>query len=499
MTQPRPDRMSGGDVFSYARHRPEQTLLYQLIERYWPDFQLHISEREHFLPHHVVREFDEYLECGRLENGFLRVRCEDCHLEHLVAFSCKHRGFCPSCGARRMAETAALLVDDVLPHKPIGQWVLSFPYPLRFLLANNPQVLSSVLGIVNRAISTVLIKKAGFTKVQAHTGAVTLIQRFGSALNLNVHFHMLFIDGAYQEKHNGQLRFHGVDAPTASELNTLVAAISQRVAGHLERQGLLVRDDESSYLALDLQDDDAMNQLQEHSITYRIAVGPQQGRKVFTLQTIPSWEDDDFGTNQVGKIAGFSLHAGVATKTRERRKLERLCRYISRPAVSEKRLALTSQGKVRYQLKTPYRDGTTHVIFEPLDFMASLAALVPKPRANLTRYHGVLAPNSKQRIYVTPAKRGKGNTLKQGVKADEPALIDCHQNMTWAERLKRVFNIDITICSRCGGAVSIIPCIEDPSIINKILAQLDAKSGPSIAVSQLPEPRAPPQAKLFNN
>ncbi len=69
---------------------------------------------------------------------------------------------------------------------------------------------------------------------------------------------------------------------------------------------------------------------------HRIAVGPQQGRKVFTLQTIPSWEDDDFGTNQVGKIAGFSLHAGVATKTRERKKLERLCRYISRPAVSEK-------------------------------------------------------------------------------------------------------------------------------------------------------------------
>src|SRR5690606_27667934 len=83
---------------------------------------------------------------------------------------------------------------------------------------------------------------------------------------------------------------------------------------------------------------------------------------------------------------------------------ERLCRYISRPAVSEKRLALTSQGKVRYQLKTPYRDGTTHVIFEPLDFMAKLAALVPRPRANLTRYHGVLAPNSKQRIYVTPAR-----------------------------------------------------------------------------------------------
>jgi|TARA_B110000503_G_scaffold135796_1_gene217007 hypothetical protein len=158
---------------------------------------------------------------------------------------------------------------------------------------------------------------------------------------------MLFTDGVYQEKNNEYLRFHSVNAATTSELNTLVTTISQRVAGHLERQGLLVRDDESSYLQLDLQDDDAMLQLQGHSITYRIAVGPQQGRKVFTLQTIPSWEDDDFGNNRVGKVAGFSLHAGVATKTRERKKLERLCRYIARPPVSEKRLALTSQGNVR--------------------------------------------------------------------------------------------------------------------------------------------------------
>ncbi len=88
------------------------------------------------------------------------------------------------------------------------------------------------------------------------------------------------------------------------------------------------------------------------------------------------------------------MRPGVATKAHQRKKLERLCRYIARPAVSEKRLSLTGQGKVRYELKTPYRDGTTHIIFEPLDFIAKLAALVPKPRFNLTRFHGVFAPNS---------------------------------------------------------------------------------------------------------
>jgi hypothetical protein len=118
-------------------------------------------------------------------------------------------------------------------------------------------------------------------------------------------------------------------------------------------------------------------------------------------------------TNKPGQAAGFSLHAGVAAAAQQRDKLERLCRYITRPAVSEKRLSLTNQGKVQYELKTPYRDGTTHVIFEPVDFIAKLAALVPKPRVNLTRFHGVFAPNSKHRALVTPAKRGKGNRPKQ--------------------------------------------------------------------------------------
>jgi ribosomal protein S27E len=82
------------------------------------------------LPRYVEDEFEAYLKCGRREHGFLRVKCESCQAEKLVAFSCKRRGFCPSCGARRMAETASLLVDDVLLRQPVGQWVLSLPFAL---------------------------------------------------------------------------------------------------------------------------------------------------------------------------------------------------------------------------------------------------------------------------------------------------------------------------------------------------------------------------------
>ena len=239
---------------------------------------------------------------------------------------------------------------------------------------------------------------------------------------------MLFLDGVYVDRLDGSARFRWVRSPTSQELTQLAQTIAHRVSRFLERQGLLERDAddcmdaggratqgavaENSYLATDAVPGGSMDQLLGHSITYRIAVGPQAGRKVFTLQTLPACDPGEQYSDTAGKIAGFSLHAGVAARADERKKLERFCRYISRPAVSEKRLSLTSNGNIRYQLKTPYREswphersecfgsGTTHVIFEPLDFRARLAALVPKPRVNLTRFHGVFAPNSKYRAFM---------------------------------------------------------------------------------------------------
>ena len=187
------------------------------------------------------------------------------------------------------------------------------------------------------------------------------------------------------------------------------------------------------------------------------------------------------------------------SNAQDRGKLERLCRYITRSGVSEKRLAITTYGKVRYQLKTPYRDGTTgdrssHMIFEPLDFIARLAALVPKPRVNLTRFHGVFAPNSRHRVTITPPFRNKAKqALPTG---QEKTRAQKHQSMTWAQRLKRVFNIDIETCEQCGGAVKVIASIEDPSVIQKILSHLNTKNDE--VVELLPQKsRARPQISLF--
>ena len=156
------------------------------------------------------------------------------------------------------------------------------------------------------------------------------------------------------------------------------------------------------------------------------------------------------------------------------------------------RLSLSSTGKVLYTLKTPYRDGTTQVAFDPVDFMARLAALVPKPRVNLTRFHSVLAPNHRWRGLVAPAKRGKG--VKRMSNGDVHSPAERHIAMNWAQRLKRVFNIDIDVCGHCGGSARVIACIEDQDIIDRILAHLRKKEQDIPTLPLLtPPPRAPPE------
>jgi len=467
----------------YRRHRPKATLLYQLVAEHYAGFRDRRAAERRPLPRYVEDEFEAYLKCGLLEHGFLRVKCDACQAEKLVAFSCKRRGFCPSCGARRMAETAALLVDDVLPQQAVRQWVLSLPFALRYLLATRPEVITQVLGIVYRAISAHLIRRAGLTRASAVTGAVTLIQRFGSALNLNVHFHLLVLDGVYRRDGEDRLRFVPVPAPSTEELKRLVQRIAERIGRSLERAGLITRDIDNAYLAFDPGEEAPIHGLLGSSITYRIATGPREGQKVFTLQTLPA--EPDAPRPQVAESSGFSLHAGIAAKASQRDKVERLARYVSRPPVATERLSLTRGGNVRYALKTPYRDGTTHVIFEPEDFIARLVALVPKPRAHLTRYHGVFAPASRDRARIVPGTRSAACAAR-----GEVSVSDRQRAMSWAQRLKRVFAIDVETCRQCGGKLRVIASIEQPAVMERILDHLGHTAE---TVDPAHPSRAPPQ------
>jgi len=168
----------------------------------------------------------------------------------------------------------------------------------------------------------------------------------------------------------------------------------------------------------------------------------------------------------------------------QRDKLEHLARYVSRPPIATVRVALTDNGQVRYALKTPYRDGTTHVIFEPEDFIARLAALVPKPRAHLTRYHGVFAPASPDRARIVPKTRAAAANERGGRQ----------RALTWAQRLKRVFAIDIEVCRSCGGKLRVIASIEEQATIERILEHL---GGDGESKDPAHPSRAPPERDLL--
>jgi len=180
---------------------------------------------------------------------------------------------------------------------------------------------------------------------------------------------------------------------------------------------------------------------------------------------------------------GFSLHAAVRCDADERQRLEQLCRTITRPALANERVQINAAGQVVLKLKTAWRDGTTHIVMSPLEFMQRLAALVPRPRLHLIRFHGVLAPNAKLRALVVPHGPQQA-TGKSEQTASEPGCAHSRPvRINWARLLKRVFQIDLEHCPNCGGQIRIIAAILESAVIDRILTHLglQARAPPRVA------------------
>ena len=176
-------------VATYVPRDPSHTVLYHVIAEHLETFlaSLDADPDATGLPAYVEREFYDYLQCGILAHGFLRLGCDTCPKELLLPFSCKRRGFCPSCAARRMAQTAADLVTCVIPWVPTRQWVVSVPIPLRYWMAASQDLTTKVHTIIRTTIGQYYVNQAvtrGVPRDQVQPGSVTFIQRFGSAINV---------------------------------------------------------------------------------------------------------------------------------------------------------------------------------------------------------------------------------------------------------------------------------------------------------------------------
>ena len=530
----------------YQRHQPEQTLLYEVVRENLESFLANAREQGAPVARFVERELRAYLGCGILARGFLRLHCDACGRDRLLAFSCKGRALCPSCGGRRMADTAAHLVDYVLPEVPVRQWVLTLPYPLRYRCAWDARLTSEVLRAFLRALFADLRRRARHHHgVQSgHCGAVTAIQRFGSALNLAPHFHSLLLDGVYPGPAHQPAPFLLLPPPTTEDVARVMAGTARRVMRLLEKRGLDSGDDPLA------RDEPLLATLMAASVRSRIATGPEAGQPWLRLGDRVDPAEPREGGNDANAEAparcvrhgGMSLHADVSVPALDRRRLERLCRYIHRPPLALDRLEALPDGRLAYRLKTRWRDGTTHVLMERHELLERLAPLIPPPRAHQARYHGILAPCASGRDRVVPtagqtralgatSAGGKGKlgveSAKGGAQTGQqreaeigpapaiPALeaaaiagAECEphalqgaqegpvpqpakpveslpaasvrrQRLPWADLLKRVFGIEALRC-QCGESMRVLAAITEPTVAQRILIGMG-----------LP-PRAPP-------
>ena len=449
----------------YRPRDVEGSALHLAVRRHRAGFVEELRRSGRCIPRVVEREFDGFLACGVLAHGFARVRCGACGHELLVPFSCKQRGICPSCTARRAEDTAVHLVDRVLPRAPYRQWVFTFPIAVRLALSRRPHLITAAL----RACLQVLFswqrrrfRRRGVSA--AACGAVTFVQRFGSALQLNVHFHVLVPDGAFDN--DGV--FVVAEAPDDDDVRDILMRAGRRVLALLQR--FFDNDDERRR-----EIDQVLQSLDAASATPIPALFPQPRRN----------------TPLSAFIEGFSLHAATRVLASDRRGLQRLCAYGARGALALSRLSELPDGRFAYDMKRSLPDGRSRLVMTGVELLKKLVPLVPPTYANLTRFHGVFAPTSRLRATVVPSspviENPPSSLATSSASTPKAVAPRSTYRLDWAALLKRVFAVDVMVCPRCEGPMKVIACLEEPAVVTAILRHLGLPAEPlPIARAQAP-------------
>jgi len=260
---------------AYQARRPEESLLHQVVAGELETFLASQQDNERQVPGFIEREFRSFLDCGVLARGFLRIACDTCRLDRVVAFSCKSRGICPSCGGRRMADTAAHLVDRVIPDVPVRQWVLSPPHALRYRLAYDPRLLAVLIRIFIRAVFSSLRRRARANGIsRGQCGAVAFLQRFGSSLNLHPHVHVLVLDGVFAGLEGETPRFYPLRAPDDPDVADVAETVSRRTQALWRKRGIGASDDGETEDPL-MRNTPWLAGLYAHGVRGRIAQGAE--------------------------------------------------------------------------------------------------------------------------------------------------------------------------------------------------------------------------------
>jgi hypothetical protein len=358
-------------------------------------------------------------------------------------------------------------VQRVLPRVPYRQWTLSFPFGVRLALARDSRLLSDVLTLFLRSLFAMQRRRARRLGArEGQTGAVTFVQRFGSALQLTPHFHALLPDGVFTE----EAAFVPLSPPSQEEVERLLAQVRRRVLALLAARGVLEAD----------APDDALEGYRAHSLRGQLALLRLDVR-------VPPRSQP-----RCAFLEGFSLHANTHLHANDREGLERLCRYGARGALALERFEGAPDGGILYRMKRPLPGGRTHLHFTGLELLRKLTALVPPPRSNLVRFHGVFAPGARLRAAVAPVPApapAQGESAVAVHVAPVPAASRKRTpRLDWAGLLQRTFALDVFRCTRCGGKRRVLAYLTNPPVVRAILAHI----GEATQVAPLAAAQGPP-------
>ena len=329
--------------------------------------------------------------------------------------------------------------------------------------------------------NSLYINKAKLAGIKSpYPGSISFTQRAGSALNVNPHLHVLLLDGVYTEV-NGVVTLRNIDPVTDDEVAWLCEKIAKNVMRHLTKEGYLDKDGEvvqNPMMDELFQENEAITAAAYASIARKIAFGKNAGKYVTRIGSgFGYFEEVPLAKGKrCYSVNGFSLHCNTSTNTHARDRLEKLIEYIARAPLSNERLEITDDGKVKLRLKTAWRDGTSHLLLSPHEFLEKLAAIIPPPKSHLVRWGGVFAANSpfRKKIILKPEEK-KGFDFREGEKR--------RVNKSWSLMLARVFKLDVLKCV-CSGDLTPLGSVQDPDEVRRYLKHTN--------IEYDPPPRGPP-------
>jgi len=422
----------------YRPRHPERTALYRLFERHFDDYVRTHEERfarpSGPLRPVVPRTVEAYLDCGRLFGGFARLRCPKCKGEHLLAFSCQTRNFCPSCQAKRAALFAEKMESEILAPVPHRHVVFTVPKALRGLFERERKLLGLLPRCAFRAVR--LLYQEHFDRRDALPGMVASIQTFGSTLNFNPHVHALVTEGVLE--HGGA--FLPLTAPDLAALDELFRRLVLAALVKAQRLSEGFRD---------------------RLLTWR--------------------------------HSGFSVYGAQVVLPEETARIAHLARYATRPPLAQQRVRKRDEGTYLLETTSDPATGATQLALDPLDLIHRLAQQIPDPRQHLVRYYGAYA-NRARRLFRAADEEEEGGGAG-GPKLDADALADPEsefasaRRQSWARLLRKVLEVDPLLCPQCQVEMKIVSVITDPVVVDSILRHVEEGGGHDPHA-----PRAPPAA-----